>query len=95
LKVLNLNATDLKTSSIVALAVAARSHPSLAVLKIGKPLLHSLREETTEHLNSMLRMNNNLLTLDLTAHGIRDEGLTLICEALMHNSTLTKLVLAK
>ncbi|KAL0485183.1 Lrrc34 [Acrasis kona] len=94
LRVLNINSTELKTSSIVALAVVARNHPSLQVLRIAKPLLHSLREETTVHLNEMLRINKCLVTLDISNHGIRDEGITILTEALMHNSTLTKLVLA-
>jgi Ran GTPase-activating protein (RanGAP) involved in mRNA processing and transport len=93
LQILNLNNTDLKTSAVTYIAIKLRNQSSLQNLQIAKPLLHSLQEDTCVHLGETLRSNTVLTSLDLSHHGIRTEGITLLTRGLLNNSSIQHLKL--
>jgi len=55
--------------------------------------LSPLQEEPLVHVASMLRVNATLTALDLSKHGIRDEGARVLCADLQGNQTLRHLTL--
>ncbi|EFC43037.1 leucine-rich repeat-containing protein [Naegleria gruberi] len=91
LKFLNLSSCDLKTSSVIKLAISVRHHPSLQELRIGKTLCNSKKEESLQHLAEIFRVNTVIRSLDLSFQSISDSGINTFFQGIKLCRTLTHL----
>ena len=82
---------DSSTNSAVSLLSSTKLHTlSLRRLEIWYT---PLTNDCIQYLCTLLTNNKTVQELDISGHSISDRGVTNICQALEHNSTLTSLVL--
>uniref|UniRef100_A0A1X7SK52 Uncharacterized protein n=1 Tax=Amphimedon queenslandica TaxID=400682 RepID=A0A1X7SK52_AMPQE len=80
---------DSSTNSTVSLLSSTKLHTlNLRILKIWWT---PLTNDCIQYLCILLTNNETIQELDISFHSISDRGVTNICQALEHNSTLTSL----
>nr|XP_033815577.1 leucine-rich repeat-containing protein 34 isoform X1 [Geotrypetes seraphini]XP_033815578.1 leucine-rich repeat-containing protein 34 isoform X1 [Geotrypetes seraphini]XP_033815579.1 leucine-rich repeat-containing protein 34 isoform X1 [Geotrypetes seraphini] len=94
LEELDLGDCDLDTQSLIALTTVLNQNKNILAINLNRPLLHSLQEETTDHIAYMLRRNSFLRELHLSKHGMTDYGVKCLYDALQENATLQYLDLS-
>ena len=94
LKFLNLSSCDLKTSSLIKLAIVVSHHPTLQELRIAKTLAASKKEESMYHLSEIFKVNTTLRSLDMSFQSLSDSGVSVFFQGIKLCRTLTQLRLS-
>ncbi|KAM4889065.1 leucine-rich repeat-containing protein 34 isoform 1-T1 [Thomomys bottae] len=88
LEKLDVGDCDLGMQSVIAFATVLTQNQAIKGINLNRPIIYSEQEESTVHIGHMLKENHCLMELHLCKHGMQNDGLQQLCEALYLNSTL-------
>ncbi|XP_048203112.1 leucine-rich repeat-containing protein 34 isoform X2 [Perognathus longimembris pacificus] len=88
LEKLDLGDCDLGMQSVIAFATVLIQNQTIKGINLNRPIMSSEQEESTVHVGHMLKENNCLIELHMCKHGMKNDGIQQLCEALYLNSSL-------
>jgi len=93
---LDITRTGVDMPGIAAICATMRRNSTLQTLRMGDTVpFQSVEAEMGSHLGRMLQFNSSLKSLDISKIKLRDEGLEVLCQAMVkYNRSLTSLTLS-
>ena len=90
---LDITRTGVDMPGIAAICATMRRNSTLQTLRMGDTVpFQSVEAEMGSHLGRMLQFNSSLKSLDISKIKLRDEGLEVLCQAMVkYNRSLTSL----